>query len=153
MCLHIYVSTQVLFILFYIYFLIIFQKCADYDVSNKVEFPTFARTFPPATQVAKPIISLLLHFKWTKFTLIMGSLYKFSVIAEKIRELADEHDITINEEEVFKEPHLPLTTGNPFPGIVERTFVDTRGKAVYARLYIHISHSVCMMLFQQNCHG
>ena len=58
----------------------------------------------------------------------MGSLHKFSVIAEKLKELAGEHNIRINEEEQFKEPHLPLTTGNPFPGIVERTFMDTRGK-------------------------
>ncbi|XP_045214115.2 receptor-type guanylate cyclase Gyc76C-like [Mercenaria mercenaria] len=101
-------------------------KCADYDVSNKEEFPTFARTFPPATQVAKPIISLLLHFNWKKFTLIFGSLHKSKVIAEKIRELAAQNNITINDEQTFNDPHIPLTMGNPFPGIVERTFVDTR---------------------------
>jgi len=105
-----------------------FQKCADYDVSNKVKFPTFARTFPPATQVAKPIISLLLHYNWNKFTLIYGSLHISKVIVEKIRELAQANNITINDEQTFNEPHIPLTTGNPFPGIVERTFVDTRGR-------------------------
>ncbi|KAL4240411.1 hypothetical protein ACF0H5_001203 [Mactra antiquata] len=103
------------------------MKCADYDVSDKERFPTFARTFPPATQAAKPIISLLLKYNWKKFTLIYGSLHKSKVIAEKIRELADENEITINDEQTFNEPHIPLTTGNPFPGIVERTFVDTRG--------------------------
>lgn len=101
-------------------------KCADYDVSNKEEFPTFARTFPPATQVAKPIISLLLHFNWRRFTLVIGSLHKSKVIAEKIGELAQQNNITINDKQTFNEPHIPLTTGNPFPGIVERTFVDTR---------------------------
>ena len=106
----------------------LFQKCADADVSSKVDFPTFARTFPPASQVAKPIISLLLHYNWSKFTLIKGSLHKFSVIANRLKKLAKEHNISINQEEPFDEPHLPLTTGNPFPGIVERTFVDTRGK-------------------------
>ena len=116
------------FLIYSFIYIIFFQKCADYDVSNKVEFPTFARTFPPATQVAKPIISLLLHFEWSKFTLIVGSLHKFGVIAEKLKELAKKHDISLNDEQVFKEPHIPLTTGNPFPGIVERTFVDTRGK-------------------------
>ena len=98
-------------------------------MSNKVDFPTFARTFPPASQVAKPIISLLLHYNWSKFTLIKGSLHKFSVIANRLKELAKEHNISINQEEPFDEPHLPLTTGNPFPGIVERTFVDTRGNS------------------------
>ncbi|KAH3862698.1 receptor-type guanylate cyclase Gyc76C-like [Dreissena polymorpha] len=101
-------------------------KCADYDVSDKKQFPTFARTFPPATQVAKPIISLLLHYNWMKFTLVFGSLHMSKVIADKIRELAGNHNITINDEQTFNEPHIPLTTGNPFPGIVERTFVDTR---------------------------
>lgn len=105
----------------------LFQKCADYDVSDKKRFPTFARTFPPATQVAKPIIALLLHYNWKKFTLVYGSLHKFKVIAEKIQELAYENGISINDEQTFNEPHIPMTTGNPFPGIVERTFVDTRG--------------------------
>lgn len=109
-------------------FIYLFQKCADYDVSDKAEFPTFARTNPPATQVAKPIISLLLNFNWKKFTLIFGSLHKSKVIAEKIRELAAQNNITINDEQTFTEPHIPLTMGNPFPGIVERTFVDTRGR-------------------------
>lgn len=130
-----------------------FQKCADYDVSNKDEFPTFARTFPPATQVAKPIISLLLHYNWNKFTLIFGSLHKSKVIAEKIRELAGANNITINDEQTFNEPHIPLTTGNPFPGIVERTFVDTRGqfdnnKNVYACLFSY----ECKPLFNSLVH-
>ncbi|KAK3591720.1 hypothetical protein CHS0354_019485, partial [Potamilus streckersoni] len=102
-------------------------KCADYEVSKKDQFPTFARTFPPATQVAKPIVSLLLHYKWLKFTLVVGDAYNLHVIKTKLQELAVEHNLTINDVETFKEPHLPLTTGNPFPGIVERTFVDTRG--------------------------
>ncbi|XP_052770331.1 receptor-type guanylate cyclase Gyc76C-like [Mya arenaria] len=101
-------------------------KCADYDVSDKEQFPTFARTFPPATQVAKPIISLLLHYNWMKFTLVYGSLYNSMVIADKIRELAKLNNITLNDEETFEDPHIPLTMPNPFPGIVERTFVDTR---------------------------
>ncbi|KAJ8318358.1 hypothetical protein KUTeg_003449 [Tegillarca granosa] len=105
----------------------VIKKCADYDVSDKIGFPTFARTYPPATRVVKPVISLLLHYNWRRFTLIHGSSHKHKEIAAKLLERAEQENITLNGDEEYKEPHLPLTTGNPFPGIVERTFVDTRG--------------------------
>ncbi|XP_033751446.1 receptor-type guanylate cyclase Gyc76C-like [Pecten maximus] len=101
-------------------------KCADYDVSDKKKYPTFARTFPPATQVTRSIISILLHFKWSRFSLIVGSSHKQQTIAEKLLELAKSYDIVLNDRKDYTEPHIPLTTGNPFPGIVENTFIDTR---------------------------
>ncbi|ESO83957.1 hypothetical protein LOTGIDRAFT_108278 [Lottia gigantea] len=101
-------------------------KCADYEVSDKSLYPTFARTYPPASQVTKPIISLLLHYNWKKYTLIVGSSHKEKTIAEKLIELSELYNITINDRKVFEEPHIALATGNPFPRIVDETYVGTR---------------------------
>ena len=65
-------------------FFLFLQKCADHRVSDKRLYPTFARTFPPATQVTRSIISLLLHFNWRKFTLVVGTSSKWQSIAEKV---------------------------------------------------------------------
>ncbi|XP_067672453.1 receptor-type guanylate cyclase Gyc76C-like isoform X2 [Haliotis asinina] len=105
---------------------IISYKCSDYEVSEKALYPTFARTFPPATQVTKSIISLLLHFNWHRYTLVVGSSHQDQTIAEKLSELSKLYNITINKRMKYKEPHIPVLTGNPFPGIVDETFVGTR---------------------------
>lgn len=109
------------------YFIVLFQKCADLDVSDKTKYPTFMRTFPPTSQVTSSLISLLLHFNWKRFTLITGKSHKRQTIARKLLEQAKVYNMTINDIQEYQDPHLPLTFGNPFPGIVERTFIDTRG--------------------------
>lgn len=88
------------------------------------------RTFPPTTQVTNSIISLLLNYNWKRFTLILGLSHKPQTIAKKLLEQAKVYNITINGQQSYKDPHLPLTSGNPFPGIVEKTFIDTRGMIV-----------------------
>lgn len=44
----------------------IFQFCTHRESSNKKEFPTFARTRPPDTQISKSVVSVLMAFNWTK---------------------------------------------------------------------------------------
>jgi guanylate cyclase len=106
----------------------VFQKCADPEVSDKTKYPTFTRTFPPVTQVTKSIIALLKHFDWSRFTLVVGSTHRQQTIASKLLEQAQKHNISLNQREDYEEPHIPVAYGNPFPAIVDKTFIDTRGK-------------------------
>lgn len=108
----------------------VLQKCADDDVSIKSKYPTFARTYPPVVQVTKSLVALLLHFKWMKFTMIVGSSHKQRTIADKLLEYAELFNITVNGKQEYVEPYVPFSNGNPFPGIVDRTYVDTRGKRI-----------------------
>lgn len=108
----------------------VLQKCADDDVSIKSKYPTFARTYPPVVQVTKSLVALLLHFKWMKFTMIVGSSHKQRTIADKLLEYAELFNITVNGKQEYVEPYVPFSNGNPFPGIVDRTYVDTRGKII-----------------------
>ncbi|KAJ9578502.1 hypothetical protein L9F63_005231, partial [Diploptera punctata] len=48
-------------------------KCADIHVSDKRVYYTFARTLPPSSKVSKSVVALLLHFKWTKLSLLQAS--------------------------------------------------------------------------------
>lgn len=104
-----------------------FQKCADPKVSDKQLYPTFARTFPPASQVTKSIIALLLHFHWRRVTLVIevGPAREWKSIAEKFSQQAKQHNITINSEFEFKDPHRNRTA---FHEIVERSYIDTRSE-------------------------
>ncbi|XP_041363434.1 receptor-type guanylate cyclase Gyc76C-like [Gigantopelta aegis] len=101
-------------------------KCADHAVSDKTLYPTFARTYPPAKQVTKSIISLLLHFNWRMYTLVAGDTHQQQTIADYLIELSTLYNITLNDRRNYREPHYPLTVGNPFPGIVDATYVGTR---------------------------
>ncbi|CAG5129753.1 unnamed protein product, partial [Candidula unifasciata] len=44
--------------------------CPDDKVSDKIEYPTFTRTFPPADRIITSVVSLLKHFRWNKFSVI-----------------------------------------------------------------------------------
>ena len=114
-----------------------FQKCADDDVSIKSKYPTFARTYPPVVQVTKSLVALLLHFKWMKFTMVVGSSHKQQTIADKLLEYADMFNITVNDKQEYSEPYMPFSNGNPFPGIIDRTYVDTRGSFLWLHLENH----------------
>jgi hypothetical protein len=72
-------------------------------------------------------VALLLHYNWKKFTMIVGSSHKQQTIAEKLLEYAEISNITVNDRQEYAEPYMPFSNANPFPGIVERSYVDTRG--------------------------
>lgn len=43
--------------------------CTHHETSQKKDFPTFARTRPPDTQISKSVASLLLAFNWTQVSI------------------------------------------------------------------------------------
>lgn len=47
-------------------FFIFPQMCSDVEVSDKENFPTFARTIPPITRISKSVAALLKKFNWTQ---------------------------------------------------------------------------------------
>ena len=47
--------------------------CAADGVSNKLEYPTFARTKPTASQISASVVCILKKFKWKKVTFIHTS--------------------------------------------------------------------------------
>ncbi|XP_013384406.1 guanylate cyclase 32E [Lingula anatina] len=103
-------------------------KCAEPLVSDKELYPTFARTFPPSTQVAKSVISLMKYNKWKKFSLVYGSSTKYKSIAITVENLAKMHNMTINSKLSYTEPHFGYTESEKkaFQEIVSESFEGTR---------------------------
>ena len=51
------------------------QQCSDSALSNKTEFPTFARTMQPSNRIAKSIVSVLNHFQWNRVVSLVGEQF------------------------------------------------------------------------------
>ena len=62
-----------------------FQKCSDSLLSNKTQFPTFARTMQPSNRIAKSIVSVLRHFKWNRVVVIAGENFMYVKNAFQVR--------------------------------------------------------------------
>nr|CAD7429253.1 unnamed protein product [Timema monikensis] len=67
------------------------KKCSE-DEASKV--PTFARTEPPDTQVTKSVISLLLNYKWHKFSIISEEVWQ--PVADSLRTQAIKSNMTVS---------------------------------------------------------
>lgn len=74
-------------------------KCPDKSLTDKKRFPTFARTMPPSSKVAKFVYSLLNHYKWSNIVIIAGEKPSWKQIVEALEELANNksNGITITE--------------------------------------------------------
>lgn len=157
------------------------QFCTHYETSCKKDFPTFARTRPPDTQISKSVVSLLLAYNWTQVRRgpfeSASPLTQINAFARKAfsccsvrngyprRRLIESHvsmvfirkQVTLlyldsNDDEFGPVAETVLATlkssgvkvqatyrwyeiyhhgygSNPFDGIVERSFMDTRSKS------------------------
>ncbi|XP_055858985.1 guanylate cyclase 32E [Episyrphus balteatus] len=116
-------------------------KCADSAVSNKKIFRTFARTLAPASKVSKSVISLLHHFNWDKFAIIVGTKPDWGLeVARAIQDLAELENLTITH---FKEisDYIPMnTTLIKMQKIVDETYQSTR-------IYVFIGEHIAMVDF------
>uniref|UniRef100_T1KEQ4 Guanylate cyclase n=2 Tax=Tetranychus urticae TaxID=32264 RepID=T1KEQ4_TETUR len=106
-------------------------KCADSKVSRKDFYSTFARTYPPDTQVIRSVIALLGYYKWMKFSIIYENTPQYTIVAKSLARRASSVDFTINSERPFEnffsccEDKRPCCQ-NPFLSIIEETHKSTR---------------------------
>ena len=114
------------------------QKCGDHKVSDKTQYPTFARTSPTATQVTYSIIALLSKFSWNKFSIIVGSQRNWNSTAEQLVVLANTFNYTINGIYEFQQPYYGRKDDPTFHDIVSRSYVDTRGEQVFLYLCTNV---------------
>ncbi|GFQ98178.1 guanylate cyclase 32E [Trichonephila clavata] len=109
-------------------------KCSDSKVSEKMIFPTFARTLPPSSKVSKSLISLLKHFTWDQLVLLVSDNPSEKQIAEALIHLAHKNDIAILE--TFYLPGDYLTKDNTtLKEIVMQTYKRTRVYVLIADAY------------------
>ena len=63
-------------------------KCVDHRGAKRKSYRTFARTYPPSTQVIKSVIALLKYYKWFKFSIVYENSLQFRTMALQLAEQA-----------------------------------------------------------------
>lgn len=117
--------------------------CTHHETSDKLEFPTFARTRPPDTQISKSIVSVLTAFNWTKvsFLYMNSSLFEFnkmSTVASTILSSFALAGITVNYLQCWEEPYHVTHMKNPFHKLVSETYSETRIYIILGNYYEHM---------------
>lgn len=104
--------------------------CTNYETSNKKDFPTFARTRPPDTQIAKSVVSLLLNYNWTRVTFLHvdHDNSEIAPIAKTVVKTLTLADIKINAIKVWTDDYYHGYRQNPFDDLVRDTYEDTRSE-------------------------
>lgn len=108
--------------------------CTNYETSNKRDFPTFARTRPPDTQIAKSVVSLLLAYNWTQVTFLHvdHESSEITPIAKTVIKTLALAGIKINAVKTWSEDYYHGYRTNPFDDLVRDTYRDTRSELVEA---------------------
>ncbi|XP_015431472.1 PREDICTED: guanylate cyclase 32E [Dufourea novaeangliae] len=127
--------------------------CTHRESSDKKEFPTFARTRPPDTQISKSVVSVLMAFNWTKVTFMYmnSTLFEFnkmSTIAKTILSSFEAAGVTVNFLRCWQEPYHVTHMTNPFHEHVTETYRETRIYVILGNYYEHMG--LLMALDQKN---
>ncbi|XP_076654351.1 guanylate cyclase 32E [Halictus rubicundus] len=117
--------------------------CTHRESSDKKEFPTFARTRPPDTQISKSVVSVLMAFNWTKVTFMYmnSTLFEFnkmSTIAKTILSSFEAAGVTVNFLRCWQEPYHVTHMTNPFHEHVSETYLETRIYVILGNYYEHM---------------
>ncbi|KAI8122202.1 Receptor-type guanylate cyclase Gyc76C [Lucilia cuprina] len=120
--------------------------CTHHDTSNKLDFPTFARTRPPDTQISKSVVSLLLAFNWTQVTFLYldhpDSLYQ--PVADTIIKILKRAGISVRDTRTWNAIYHHGFMPNPFDGLVDKTYANTRIYVVLGHYYEHVGLMVSL---------
>ncbi|ALC44253.1 CG10738 [Drosophila busckii] len=114
--------------------------CTHREPSNKLDFPTFARTRPPDTQISKSVVALLLAFNWTQvsFLYLDDASSQYQPVAETILSTLATAGVTVRDIRSWNTIYHHGYKDNPFDALVEQTFANTRIYLVLGHYYEHV---------------
>ncbi|XP_014210339.1 guanylate cyclase 32E [Copidosoma floridanum] len=118
--------------------------CTNRETSNKKEFPTFARTRPPDTQISKSVIAVLKAFNWTKVSFMFMNASRFDnhvmpTVARTILSSFRAVGVRVNSVKCWEESYRVVENlNNPFHKLVDETFADTRIYVILGNIEEHI---------------
>ncbi|XP_055337798.1 guanylate cyclase 32E-like [Paramacrobiotus metropolitanus] len=109
-------------------------------------YATFVSVKPPASQVAKPLASLLLKYNWKKVTLLYNS-EKSRRLSESVQKQITEQGIQVLHTETWTGTYfvgMPSVLPNPFKKIVQNTQHLTRIYVVIGNIEEHLGFMEAM---------
>ncbi|XP_059622692.1 guanylate cyclase 32E [Phlebotomus argentipes] len=114
--------------------------CTHRDTSNKKDFPTFARTRPPDTQISKSVLSLLLAYNWTRVTFLYldSEDNEFGAVAETIVSTLEAAGVKVHMILTWNTIYHHGYSKSPFDDLVELSFTDTRIYLILGHYYEHL---------------
>ncbi|XP_066906128.1 guanylate cyclase 32E [Halyomorpha halys] len=120
--------------------------CTHYETSDKRQFPTFARTRPPDTQISKSVAATLLAFNWTQVTFfyLNSSESDMTPIAETILTTLDGAGVKVLDVATWSPVYHHGYMDNPFTAMVERTYMNTRIYLILGQYYEHLGLLVAL---------
>nr|XP_006817694.1 PREDICTED: guanylate cyclase 32E-like [Saccoglossus kowalevskii] len=106
----------------------VFTRCAEYEVSDKEIYPTFARTYPPDSQISKSVVALLKYFDWDHVTLVTSEDTQWMAVSHSLENDLAASNVTIQSVQYYPHPYFPGFNSfpDPFPPIIEETYQETR---------------------------
>ncbi|KAI8041664.1 speract receptor isoform X1 [Drosophila gunungcola] len=120
--------------------------CTHRDPSNKADFPTFARTRPPDTQISKSVVAFLLSFNWTQVSILyLDDLSgQYQPVAETILSTLSEAGVSIRDIRTWNTIYHHGFMDNPFEALVEQTYANTRIYLILSHYYEHVGLMVSL---------
>ncbi|XP_051862109.1 speract receptor isoform X1 [Drosophila albomicans] len=120
--------------------------CTHRDPSNKLDFPTFARTRPPDTQISKSVVALLLAFNWTQvsFLYLDDASSQYQPVAETILSTLSAAGVLVRDIRTWNTIYYHGFMANPFDALVEQTHANTRIYLVLGHYYEHVGLMVSL---------
>ncbi|OXU27316.1 hypothetical protein TSAR_008171 [Trichomalopsis sarcophagae] len=118
--------------------------CTNHETSNKKEFPTFARTRPPDTQISKSVVAVLKAFNWTKVAFMYMNASSFDpyerpTVAKTILSSLRSAGIWVNSISSWEESYRVVENlVNPFHKLVDETHVEARIYVILGNVEEHI---------------
>uniref|UniRef100_A0A1B0EWC7 Guanylate cyclase n=2 Tax=Lutzomyia longipalpis TaxID=7200 RepID=A0A1B0EWC7_LUTLO len=114
--------------------------CTHRDTSNKKDFPTFARTRPPDTQISKSVLSLLMAYNWTRVTFLYldSEDNEFGAVAETIVSTLEAAGVRVHMILTWNTIYHHGYSKSPFDDLVELSFTDTRIYLILGHYYEHL---------------
>ncbi|KAJ1522078.1 hypothetical protein ONE63_002389 [Megalurothrips usitatus] len=107
--------------------------CTNYETSDKKEYPTFARTRPPDTQISKSVAAVCREFNWTHVSFVSQPGH----VAEAILRALSAAGVRVAARASWDDAYHHGYSENPFLDIVRETHRDTR---IYIVLGGHDDH-------------
>lgn len=120
--------------------------CTHYETSDKRQFPTFARTRPPDTQISKSVASVLLAFNWTQVTFLYlnSTEADMTPVAQTILDVLESSKVRVLDVRTWSTGYHHGYMENPFRKLVKDTYQRTRIYLILGQYYEHLGLLVAL---------